>query len=850
MGFDLLPPIAVNSKGLGGVRPEFLHKAECSVCPLNSKTRHMEPSGSARPDVYMLGGNPDDQSDREGKPFSGRGGDLIRFRTSRKWLDRMRWNYCVRTKVDAGEEPSQIEIECCRPSIVRDIEQTKPLAIFGFGVLALQWALKTGNIGKWRGRRAPVQIGSHKCWFYPMLDPEEIANDPMRRFEPYRADQYGSDNEFAFAFDMKRALNELYDLPKPVVHTRKNAEEGVEWVTGAGKDDCDRVLDFIEALYDEKEVGVDLETNGKRPYIGKPKILTVGLSGSRGTLAFAFNHRQAKWSHKDFTRIDDALEKFLYDSKCRKISHGLFFELEWLGFFFGRNMVRATPWEDTVSQAYVLDDRTRMSKPDALSLEFLAIQYFGLNLKNLSPLDKNALDDAPVDEVLRYNGMDAKYHRLLHLEQLPRLKAEGLLPVYRHHLSRVPTMTLTALKGVPVDADMVTKLDDKYKSRLDELADKIEKLDATKQYRKRYGAAYRPTASQDGMKMLQMLGVMADNADESKFSTLRDPIGKATIEYRKAAKVHSTYIKPMTDSEDTVVYPDGRMHPIISTCQTRTSRTASDGPNIQNWIKRQGEANEVRRQVRPRKRGHKIVSFDYAGIQGRNVAMESKDRALVKAFRNRYDIHADWMERIARRVPEWISGHDLKDKDTRKEFRQLAKNQFVFPTFFGASGRSVARGIGIPEDMGFAMHDEFWDAFPEIKNWHERIKADYYRTGYVTGLSGYRRRAPVQHTELINTPIQADEAIIVCDAMTRLSEYDDDHLQAILMVHDDLTFDIPEKQVDELAEIIIKEMVSVPFEWANIVPIEIEMSIGDNWNDLKDAGKFESTENGGYREIK
>jgi hypothetical protein len=185
----------------------------------------------------------------------------------------------------------------------------------------------------------------------------------------------------------------------------------------------------------------------------------------------------------------------------------------------------------------------------------------------------------------------------------------------------------------------------------------------------------------------------------------------------------------------------------------------------------------------------------------------------------------------------------LKDKALWKWFRDRTKNEFVFPSFFGAQAKSLAGYLGIPEHITLALHDEFWDMFPDIKGWHERIKAEYLEVGYVTGCTGFRRRAPISPNELINAPIQSDEAEIVCDAMTRLSEIDAIHLQANMEIHDDLTFFWPEQHVDELAEVVIQEMVRVPFEWAQNVPIVVEMSIGDNWAEKKDVGVFSSDPN-------
>jgi DNA polymerase I-like protein with 3'-5' exonuclease and polymerase domains len=127
--------------------------------------------------------------------------------------------------------------------------------------------------------------------------------------------------------------------------------------------------------------------------------------------------------------------------------------------------------------------------------------------------------------------------------------------------------------------------------------------------------------------------------------------------------------------------------------------------------------------------------------------------------------------------------------------------------------------------------------FPGVKEWQQRVYAEYERTGYATGHSGFRRRAPIERNQIINSPIQSDEAIIVFDAMTRLSKLG---IQAAIEVHDDLTFILHKNEVDKKAEIIIREMINCPFKWAQVVPLTVEMSIGKNWAEMDPVGTFSS----------
>lgn len=822
--------------GLGNVSVNFLHRSECAACPLNHQPRlkhpHMEPAGTDEPDIYILGEAPGEQEDIKGVPFVGAAGRVLRLRIPENALEYIRWNNCVRTRPPGNRTPSFIEIECCRPSVVRDIEKTKPKVIIGFGNVPLHWALKETGITLWSGRRVPVKIGNHTCWFYPVVHPSAILHS--RKFTPRNSNEYGSDNEFTFALHMQSIFESINDLPEPVVHTKEDALANIEIITGKNGDrDLYRVMELLKEARGAEIAGFDYETNRLRPYSKGAKILSFAVSHKGATFSVAYDHRQARWTPTQRDKLEIYLRKFLYHSRCRKIAHNAAFEMEWSAFFFGRAALRAGPWGDTQAQGFILDERL-----GALSLEHLCLQYFGINIKEIHNLDRKNLDDAPLEEVLTYNGLDARYHAFLYREQSKRLKDEGLVPVYRHHLRRIPTMVLTQMKGIPIDQSFTKKLHAKYSDELAGIEDKIKSLDVVRKFRARKDHAFRPSSPHDVKFLVQrILGVPVEKVDEDALEKVKDPVVKLIVRWRKVKKNLSTYIESVMSGSDNI-FPDGLLHPITNTMSTRTWRTSADSINYQNWPKHDPKSKIVRKQVRP-KLGYKVVAFDYAGIQARNVAMESKDPALVKAFWEEYDIHKDWMFRIAKEYPRWLKGQSLKDKDVYTHYRHRAKNGFVFASFFGAQAAKLSQALEIPEVNAGNVRADFFEEFEGIADWHQELRDLYAREGYVTGLSGFRRRAPVGMNEIINTPIQSDESIIVCDAMARLSETGDERLQPNMEIHDDLTFMWEVSKIDELAERTAKIMTQPTFSWVN-VPLVVEMSIGDDWNSLEEVAKFSS----------
>jgi DNA polymerase I-like protein with 3'-5' exonuclease and polymerase domains len=220
--------------------------------------------------------------------------------------------------------------------------------------------------------------------------------------------------------------------------------------------------------------------------------------------------------------------------------------------------------------------------------------------------------------------------------------------------------------------------------------------------------------------------------------------------------------------------------------------------------------------------------------------MESRDKTLVQQYWDRYDIHGDWTERTMRIYPGFFAEGVkavAKDKDLFKAYRNKVKNEFVFPSLFGAHASSLAGYMNIPQDVVERMHEEFYDQYPGVQKWQLGCW-DYYRKhGHVTGLSGFRRRAPIERNQLINAPIQADEALIVCDAWYRLSQRDIPY-HPNLMVHDDLTFIWSNREIEKYVPVVVADMLYTEHEWVKVVPLGVEMKIGDDWATQKAVAEF------------
>lgn len=827
-------------KNLKGLDPQFLRRHGCGVCSLDkvkNNTPKMEPTGSEFPTILFVGEAPTILEDEKGKQFVGKYAKLVNKYIPDKYREQIRYTNAINCRT--SEKITTVELNCCYPRLVKDIEATKPKVIFGFGHAPLFQIVNPDSkhrlITLWAGRKLPVQIGSHACWFYSFDHPLDIVQD---KFYGKRYDgDYGSQDEFVLSWDLKRAFAEIDSLPDPVIHTIEQASADIELV-----DDINRVAELLELAGNDPTCGVDLETNCLRPYAEDAKILSMSCSSKSTTFAFAVDHPQASWTKLERRQLDVLIKRFLYETKCRKIVHHLPFELEWFGYFYGAGCFYSSTWEDTESQAYILDARR-----GALSLDFLCLIYFGINLKAISGLDRKNLDKSPLMQVLKYNGIDSRYHRNLFIAQVRAIKVASLQDVYEHQMRRIPALVLAQLQGVPINQTVVVGFVKKYEGRLKAALKAVVDDESVKEFEALKKRPFNPLSSLDvNILMKEVLKEDLKNAAKGELDHVDHPIAQKIVDCREAQKVLSTYIYPVYEkAEDNSLFPDGRIHPIFSTTTVVSWRSSSEDPNAQNWPKRDEERKEVRSQISHPDQTMYIVSIDYAGIQARNVAMESRDKKLIEAFWNNYDIHSEWRETIAKRYPKWIPKAKLQDKEAMKHYRHLSKNKFVFPTFFGAQAYTLSEGLGIPRDICEDLRAEFFDQFSDIKKWHEGLDKFYYENGYVTGLSGFHCRAPIAANQRINLPIQGDESIIVLDALSRLCEMEDPRYQPMLEVHDDLTFCWPKGEIEKRLEVVVKELINVPFEWANVVPIEVEVSYGRDWINMTEIGKYSNDKWGG-----
>ena len=827
----------------------------CLECPLDKAAlRHpkMVATGAARPIFYFLGEKNDRTDDEEGEPFMGESGQVVRSRVPSKWIGKIRWNNLINCRPSEDRETYPQELACCRSRIISDIERAKPQILVGFGPAPLNWILgaeKKGDarkIAPWRGRKMPVKIGSHACWFYPIESPDTLL---QRRSQVYEA------NRAAFENDLRRVFDDYSaGLPTPEVVPPEEYYAGIQTIEDYTRQGFNDVLRWLDASARQDDTTIDIETNELRPYNRDSRILSVAIGTYEKTVAFPLRHSQAKWSSSQLKQIYSGLESYLLSpgSKCAHFSN---FEVSWLIKQFGPKIAHNVSWEDTAAMAHVLDERK------GKSLEVLTELYFGFNVKKLSLIDVTNLDECPLSDVLTYNALDTKWTDALRRILWSEIESLGLVDVYRTVNRVTPSFAMMQNVGLHRDVDVINSFSEELVKRKDDVVKDIMRDPDVGRFMKINGNKFKPTSNPDTQRFFRdFLKITHPNHGrrDFKYSLTEDilekfehPVARMILDMRTTGGNLAKYVEPLLDSPSAsfprggkYVKEDGLAHANFSQLITSTGRPACEDPPLQQWPKR--EHREIRRVFRAPP-DHYMVAVDYGQLEARIIATLSRDPVLCKEIFDQYDIHGDWTDSLGTEFDKSL----LKDKPSRKHLRDLIKVMWTFPLFYGSTLESVARTVSsafkrdISPSRLKPYYQKFWDKYKVTLDWQEELETFYWRYGYVETAYGFRRHEPMSKNELINSPVQGTAGQLVMKVQADLSkiahEEDKPQYQPVINMHDDLTFYIPHESLEEDIERIAKDMCCVDANFL-VVPLSVEVSVGHNWADQQEIGVFYSTD--------
>ena len=306
----------------------------------------------------------------------------------------------------------------------------------------------------------------------------------------------------------------------------------------------------------------------------------------------------------------------------------------------------------------------------------------------------------------------------------------------------------------------------------------------------------------------------------------KHPIISQIIEYRKLSKIYGTYAQGLINT-----IQNEKIHTIYTQNLTRTGRLSSIEPNLQNIPVRDNFGKQIRKAFVPTY--DYILSADYSQIELRVLAHMADVKALKEAFKNKLDIHAKTASDIFK-VPLNL---------VTSEMRRVAK-AVNFGIIYGISSFGLAENVGIRPAEAKKFIDTYLETYPGIKEYMDTSISHAKEKGYVTTLFNRKRNIPELKNTVytirqsgeriaLNTPIQGTAADIIKLAMVKVYKaLKENNLKTkmIIQVHDELIFDVPKEELEQVKKIVTDVMDNVcPLN----VPLAIDINYGKNWAEAK-----------------
>jgi DNA polymerase-1 len=521
-----------------------------------------------------------------------------------------------------------------------------------------------------------------------------------------------------------------------------------------------------------------------------------------------------------------ALKPLMEDPAIRKIGQNIKYDLLVLGHYGVR--VKGVSF-DTMIASYLLNPGKASHSLDSLALEYF--NHKTITYAEVTGSGKKQIGFAEVDvqTATRYSGEDADITLRLKRTLAPLLREQKLERLFLD--MEMPLMEVLVdmeRAGVKINADFLKLMSKKLGLEMAGIEKTIYEL---------AGIEFNINSPKQLAEILFVkLQLTPTKKTKTGFSTNVDvleelapvhPLPAEILKFRTLSKLKSTYI----DALPLMINPKtGRLHTSLNQTVAATGRLSSSEPNLQNIPIRTEVGREIRRAFIA-EQGASLLSADYSQIELRVLAHMSNDPALIRTFQTEEDVHT--------RTASEIFG--LSPEEVTPEMRRKAK-AVNFGIIYGISAFGLAQDIGVSNAEAKRYIDDYFAQYPKVREYIDRTIRDARTNGYVSTLFNRRRFIPELTSSAVavrnfgermavNTPIQGTAADLIKLAMINIQKRlrrENLGSKMILQVHDELVFEVLDREIEPMKELVKAEMEGV---LTLAVPIRVDMGVGKNWDE-------------------
>lgn len=351
----------------------------------------------------------------------------------------------------------------------------------------------------------------------------------------------------------------------------------------------------------------------------------------------------------------------------------------------------------------------------------------------------------------------------------------------------------------------------------------------------------------------------------------KSPLIPIYIKYKKAAIIVNTFGQKFLNLINPVT---GRIHANFNQLGTDTGRLSSTEPNLQNL-----PHDAQTRACFVSDKGNRWISADYSGQESYLMASMANDEAMLDELINGSgDLHSLTAKMVFQQIPR-----DMPLKDIKKNFKDLRQEAkgYEFCFNYGGQDSTLIRNYGLDAKRAKEIYENYMSGFAGLKRYQDFRRVDVMRKGYIllspiTGHKAYiydydelkmqmekqddpdfwayyremkqenpecdtvqgvrrlARRKAESEKQSINYPIQATGALCFKLASIKLFNWLLKNgllfkVKYCIPVHDEINLEAPDEISEEVADILVKCMVSAGKPFCTRAHLGADVEIGDHW---------------------
>ena len=623
-------------------------------------------------------------------------------------------------------------------------------------------------------------------------------------------------NEFFKKYEFKSLIRTSANETKP--HVSKSKIEFKSIIKSK------EMVEYLHSLNSEKTLAIDLETNSLD--VNKANIIGISLSNSNQAYYLPFKSPDNELSQTDQNKVLKALNELCMDESILKIFHNAKYDCVILKRF----NVNTVSFQDTLLMSFFINNGLTKH-----NLEDLYYYYFGEEKEKFKDVIKNEskrkykdFSEVPLELATNYAAHDAYATHQLYEALQEQISQNSDSYIY-YDIDKKLSLVLQEVEknGCKIDLKFLTKLEKDLNKEIEKIESKIFKIageefnigspkQLTEIFKKLDVKVTKKTKAGDFQTNVKVLEQLESEGVE---------IASHILKWRQYSKLVSTYTSSLAEHAD----DNDRVHSTFNIAATITGRLSSSEPNLQNIPIRTEIGKKIRTAFIAEK-GHELYSFDYSQIELRVLCEACEDPNLLKAFQEDQDIHQSTGQLV-------FNKKEINDND-----RRMAKI-INFGIIYGISQYGLAKQLGVSNAEAKLFIDNYFQKFPNINDYMNSTTEKAKKLGYVENLFG--RKSYIKdinaknfmlrsfaERQAINAPIQGTASDLIKIAMLDIQKYLEINKCKSKMtsqVHDELLFEIHEKEKDLIHE-IIKLMETSHQKYKSFkTPIRVDFGGGLNW---------------------